>query len=286
MINVNVLGWTTTENNLDFNKPFVHNRNFLICKYDRLLPFQIPIPKLLSEPNPATYLTLTAINVDTGVSTDITAGAVSLGGLDIINHDYRTVIYYDGGQVATPIGTGLYRFTLDVNGTMYYSQMVNLVEDVSPYTKIEWWDNDDFYYDSNRGVIIYTKKPVYKNLLYLNVDIGRPNIDYDEEVEVRDLEIFPIKQLSDAKYQFEFIAPEWLVFVVRMIRLHDNVVISYRGNIYETHSFVSEFEWLGAGDLAKVECEFQWGQIVKKTSNYGVSGGAGSFDNSFDDSFN
>lgn len=143
----------------------------------------------------------------------------------------------------------------------WYSEVFTSVADVSPLLKLEWWDNEDFVMES--GVICYQND--FKNVLYLCSDIAKPEYNFTEDVEERDGYTFAIKQVSEKKYKFSFWSPEYLLDVLRFVRMADNVRITKNGKVF-THidTFLMTPEWESVGDLASVDVEFTTETIAKK----------------------
>lgn len=161
------------------------------------------------------------------------------------------------------------------SGANRVSDIFTIVHDLSPYLKIEWWDNEDFIMDA--GAIVYNDSDVeepsniYKNVLYLPADLAKPEYTFEEEGENRDGYFFPTKQLSGKKYRFSFLAPEYICDVMRLIRMSDNIVITYRGVEYYPDTFLMTPAWIGNGNLANVECEFTTDTIAKRIGRFSPS---------------
>lgn len=160
---------------------------------------------------------------------------------------------------------GRYYFRTTVSGVTYISDVITVVWDITPYLKLEWWDDQDFVMDA--GVIIYNNSGgtnVYKNVLYLASDLAKPEYIFEEEGENRDGYFFPIKQISEKRYKFRFLAPEYLLDVMRFIRMSDHIKITYRGQEFYPDTFLMTPTWEDNGDLANVECEFDTNTVAKK----------------------
>lgn len=162
------------------------------------------------------------------------------------------------------------------------SEIFTVVNDIQPYLKIEWWDVADFAMDA--GVIVYTA-PAFKNVLYLHSDIAKPDYIFEEEVENRDGYMLPIKLISEKRYRFNFFASEYLLDVLRLVRLADYVQISKNGQVFSVDSFLITPEWQDNGDVAVVEAEFDVATVAKKIGLGYIKAKRGAFDDSFDDSF-
>ena len=185
----------------------------------------------------------------------------------INNNGYAQIQYIPGesmGQI-TNHGIGPWWLRLRVNvenvgSRYYYSEVFTLVSDMTPYLKIKWWDNETLVSDG--GTIFYTGG--YKNFLYLQADIAKPQYEFEDEEENRDGYSFPVKQISKKKYRFSFIASEFMLDVMRLIRLSDYIEITYAGKTYKPSSFLITPDWVDNGDVATVDAEFETDTVVKK----------------------
>lgn len=160
---------------------------------------------------------------------------------------------------------GRYYIQTTIDGITAVSDVFTIVRDTTPYLKLEWWDDNDLVIDS--GAIVYTNLAgdnVYKNVLYLPTDIAKPDYIFEEEGETRDGYFFPIKQISEKRYHFRFLAPEYILDVMRLIRMSDHIVITYKGQTFYPDTFLMTPSWEGDGQLANVECEFDTDTVAKK----------------------
>lgn len=156
---------------------------------------------------------------------------------------------------------GPYYLQIQLGTHFFYSETFSVVENVDPYLKIEWWDNLDLLADS--GKIIYEGLD-YRNAIYLDTDIGKPDYKFEEDGKERDGYFFAEKQLSEKVYKFVFIAPEFVCDAIRLIRLSDNIEITKNDIKYTPDSFLAEVKWQEQGDLAAVDVEFRTNTVVKK----------------------
>ena len=159
---------------------------------------------------------------------------------------------------------GRYYIQTTIDGITAVSDVFTIVRDTTPYLKLEWWDDNDFVMDA--GAIVYTNAGVnvYKNVLYLATDLAKPDYNFTEEGENRDGYFFPIKQISSKRYRFTIFAPEYLLDVMRLIRMSDHIQITYRGQVFTADTFLMTPTWESNGDLASVVCEFETDTVAKK----------------------
>ena len=98
----------------------------------------------------------------------------------------------------------------------------------------------------------------------MDADIAKPEYIFEDESEERDGYTFPIKQISEKRYKFSFLASEYLLDVMRFIRMADFVQITYQGKTFLPDSFLITPEWEKEGDVAVVKAEFDTDTVVKK----------------------
>ena len=162
------------------------------------------------------------------------------------------------------------------------SEIFTVVNDIQPYLKITWWDNDDFVMDA--GTIVY-KNPAFKNVLYLQADLAKPEYPFEEEGETRDGYFFPTKQISEKRYRFHFLASEYLLDVIRFIRMADFAEIEYHGQKYSLDTFLITPEWESNGDVAAVEAVFDTATVAKKIGLGYIKAQRGDFNDDFNNDF-
>ena len=163
------------------------------------------------------------------------------------------------------------------------SEIFTVVNNIRPYLKITWWDVEDFVMDA--GTIVY-KSPAFKNILYLCTDIGKPEYIFEEEGETRDGYFFPAKQISEKRYRFSFLASEYLLDVMRFIRMADFAEIEYNDQRYSLDAFLMTPEWEDNGDIASVDVEFDTATVAKKTGVGYIKSLRGDFNDDFNNDYN
>ncbi len=187
--------------------------------------------------------------------------------------DYDVIVF--GGQwpIFTEFANGQYYATLSDGVETWYSEIFTVVNDIQPYLKIVWYDTEDFVMDA--GVIVYrSNMGQFKNVLYLMADIAKPEYQFEEEGETRDGYFFPVKQISEKRYHFSFFAPEYLLDVMRFIRMSDFAYIEKNGQRYNLDTFLITPEWEDNGDVAAVDAEFDTATVAKKIGRGYEKGGS------------
>lgn len=232
----------------------------LRTEYNFILPFQI-IRQRTSSATPV-IASIVLKRADGTTVADIKERLAETG-LTIVNDTlYYIIVYPARLPISVTMDEGQYYLQLTDNFGTVYSEVFTVVNDITSYTKIEWWDDEDFVFDNGR--IIY-KNPLFYNRVYLPTEIGMPDYTFNEEGEERDGFFFPQKQLSEKTYRCTFLAPEYLCDVMRLIRMADHVVITDRhGRTYTCDTFLMTPKWQPQGYLASVDVEFQTDTIMKK----------------------
>ena len=256
--NYSVLAWYHSLDEQNSAKWWVRGKIYpLYTQSGYLLPFQI----IRKHRFPNT-ITLFEIYTSKGVLVGDYLADMLSAGLTFKNFTDYDVIVFPGRLPFTPgMNNGQYYAKISDGNEIWYSEIFTVVNDMEPYLKIEWWDDEDFITDG--GTVVYTS-PTFHNILYLEADVAKPEYKFEEEGETRDGYFFPAKQISEKKYKFTFLAPEYLLDVIRLIRMSDYVFIYYRGKKFAADTFLITPEWEDEGDLAKVSAEFETATIAKK----------------------
>jgi hypothetical protein len=151
------------------------------------------------------------------------------------------------------------------DNTMLFSDVFTLIGDTSGYLMIQWWDNSDLVMDGCR--IVYSTG--YRNTLWIQSQLGKPDYEFEEEGETRDGYFFPEKMISQKRYKCHMMASEYLCDVMRFIRLSDFIFILDQNSVmYQCDTFLFTPEWQEQGDLASVEIEFTCYTVAKKVGRY------------------
>lgn len=214
------------------------------------------------------------------VITDMKASGLTIKRIQ--SQDIDVIVYPGLFSMLQVIADGQYYAEMSDGVDTWYSEMFTISKAASSYLKIEWWDVEDFVMDA--GAIVYTA-PTYRNRLYIPTDIAKPEYEFEEESEERDGYIFPIKQISKKTFHFSFLVSEYLLDVMRFIRLSDYVVITYKGQRYSVDSFLLSPEWEDYGDVASVDAEFTTATVAKKIGLAQVSSKRLDFNDDFNNDY-
>lgn len=199
---------------------------------------------------------------------------------------YTVAVYPGALPVSVSLDNGQYYMRLLIDGAYFYSEIFTVVNDIEPYLKVEWWDIQDFVMDAGIIAYKYSNNTQFKNVLYLPSDIAKPEYNFEEEGEERDGYFYPMKQISSKRYRFNFLASEYLLDVMRLIRMADYVEITYRGQRYSLDTFLITPEWEESGDVAVVEAQFTCATVAKKIGTGYIKSRRGDYNDDFNNDFN
>ena len=280
--NISVLPFYTSIDEQNHRKSYAYGKIYpLFAPADMLLPFQI------IRDTRANDVTSVVLYDKTGKQVaDITTNMKETG-LQIVRFQslgYDVILYPSILPMPLNQLDGIYYMTLSDGVQTWYSDMFTVVQDVSAYLKIQWWDVENLVFDA--GQIVYTE-PNYKNTLYLCTELGKPEYEFEEDGEERDGYFFPEKQISVKTYKCTILAPEYLCDVMRFIRMADYIHITDKyGREYDCDTFLVTPKWETQGDLASVEIEFKTNTVVKKIGRGYILGNKGDFNEDFNTDFN
>ena len=277
---LSVLPWYTSIEQQNARKWWVYDRVYpLYTPATFILPFQI----MRTHREGTAIMSFVIYKRDGTLVGDYTTAVSSqivIKKFESLGYD---VIVFTGIQaVFETFPIGQYYAVLSDGTDTWYSEVYTAVGDMSGYLKIEWWDNEDFVMDA--GTIVYTY-PTFHNVVYLQADIAKPEYPFEEEGEARDGYYFPYKQISEKRYKFSFLASEYMLDVLRFVRMADFVSIAKAGVTYRADSFLITPEWDSAGDIATVSAEFDTATVAKKLGNGYIAGRRGDFNNDYNNDF-
>lgn len=279
--NFSVLPWYTSLKYQNARKWWNYDKIYpLFTPATMMLPFQI-IRTHRATATVSSFIVYTSKGVQVGDYTqEINDAGIAIK--QFPDSGFDVIVFPGKFPVFPSMSNGQYYAVLSDGEETWYSEMFTVVNDIEPYLKIEWWDKEDFITDG--GTVVY-KNPEFHNLLYLDSDIAKPEYVFEDEGETRDGYFFPVKQISEKKYRFSFFASEYLLDVIRLIRMADYVHITYNGKKYAADSFLITPEWEDNGDIAVVDAEFETATVAKKLSVGYLRPAKGDFNEDYNEDF-
>ena len=284
--NLSVLPWYTETEQQNARKWWIYGRIYpLYVQAGYLPPFQIILPYRTTPSLVKCTLYNTQGQV---VYSDITVDLQETGFTfnQYSSRGYTVAIYPGALPMSVSLDNGQYYMLIQINGSYRYSEIFTVVNDIQPYLKIEWWDVQDFMMDAGIIAYKYSNNTQFKNVLYLPSDIAKPEYNFEEEGEERDGYFYPMKQISSKRYRFSFLASEYLLDVMRLIRMADYAEITYHGQKYGLDTFLITPEWEENGDVAAVEAQFTCATVAKKIGTGYIKSLRGDYNDDFNNDFN
>lgn len=273
--NLSVLAWYNDISLQNHRKSYAFGNIYPLFTPDRtVLPFQLvratrsaSLTVLLFDKNGTQIADISAPMVETGLQI---VPFASLG--------YDVIVYPGILPMVITTPEGIYYLQMSDGVQTWFSELFTIVRNVSDYLKISWSDTENMEYEG--GQIVYSGIP-FKNVVYLCTELGKPEYVFEEEGEKRDGYFFPEKQISEKTYKFTFLAPEFLIDALRIIRMSDNVTVEQKGQTYDCDTFLITPKWQTQGDIASVEAEFECATVIKKIGRGTIPGLKGDYNNDF-----
>lgn len=293
--NLSVLPFYDSIDEQSFRRSYAYGYKFpLICARGFLPPFQLRIADPVMATDVAVY-EFELVNAQTGAVVVVWQETYAGGSMHVslkAYDDAYTLVIYDGrtpipALANIPQGQYYIRLTAwkgyGAESTTYYSDVITVVALLDGYICVSWWDDSDLILDGGR--ISYADG--FRNFVYLNTEIGKPEYTFEEEGESRDGFFFAEKQISEKVYNCVALMPEYLCDVMRLVRLSDHVhIVDGYGRTYACDQFLMSVDWQEQGDLASVVIEFQTDTVVKKLARASTTPApAGDFNSDFNSDF-
>ena len=282
---LSVLPFYSTRDHQNHKKSFAYGNIYPLYSPTGVIP---PFQILQNDSGGSTYMEIGLYDSNDNFIAWIDKQMIETG-LDTIRFAFEnyTVVAYPGNFSILdidqkPFLEGQYYLRIVGVGNDYISDVFTWVDSVDCMLQIKWWDIKDLYNVS--GELVYAAN--FKNTIYLDTQLGKPDYKFEEEGEMRDGLFFPEKQLSKKIYKFNFIAPEYLCDALRVVRMSDVVQIKYKDTILNCDTIQFNPKWQTQGDLAAVEAEFETATVIKKIG-FGLirDNILGDFNKDFDNDF-
>ena len=258
--NLSVLPWYDSIEKQDFKKSYAFGAVYpLFMLKGYINPFQIVN---IDVDDFDDGYTIELVNFQTGVAVNVTTAMSPYISVAYVTGIFGNVIFMTDQPVITSpkIGRHFLRITTALH--QYFSDVITFVDSVSPFLKLEWWDVNDLQLEY--GTLFYENYG-FQNLLYLQTELGKPEYTFTDEGEERNGYFFPTKQISEKVFKFNFLSSEYLLDVMRLIRMSDYIRITdLFGRCYNANQFEIKSEWETQGNLASATVQFQTDAVVKK----------------------
>lgn len=277
--NISILPFYLKKSSQNHSKDYSFGEVYPLLTPDKkILPFQIIRPTRGGGISQARIM-----NMDGSIFLDVRSQMINTG---LIVNRYQTkgydVIIYPGIlPMAITIPEGRYYMEIADNDQLWYSDVFTVVRDLTQCLKIEYWDAENM--NLSWGEIDYGQ--MFKWNLYLPTQVGRPDYDFEEQATNRDGYQFIEKQISEKTFKFNFLAPEYLLDAIRIVRLSDYVKITSRGETYEVDQFLMTPKWQDGGHIASVQAEFKCDTVIKKIGKAYIPQDNGDFNADFNNDF-
>ncbi len=227
-----------------------------IAPINKLLPFQY-----IRNHEAIFTQTIEIYNLSDDLIRTILAPEISAD-LNILGRsDGTDVIIYEGLTNIDPLDPGTYYLKIsDGAGNTFFSEVFKAFDfEDDCYMKLVAKNSCDI------GKI-YHRDDMFNDILYLDLDLGKPIYKYQEEGEEGyDKTFTPTLQRTDKYYTIEFFAPEYICDFLSMIKFYDDVTLQTKDNgIMQIEDINVNIEWSDISDCyAKITVEFTINKVVK-----------------------
>lgn len=245
----------------DFRKPYADGQSAPIICGLYLLPFFFTI-------NGSAYIQRIGIEIydmsDVLVYSEDNAKKYFKDNLIVVpGGDIKTRIYFRCEEPLPGLNIGKYYLKLVVNqNTVFFTEVFSVVDTVYDTLKLTWWDKENFKTDSD--LIMYDG--FFRNYVYINNPLGRPEYTYEEETATRDGIIFPNKIIAKKTYKTNFLASESQLDALQLARLADFKVLYDGEKRYNIQDLLITPMWTDQSNIANVEVTFTTIESVIKKS--------------------
>ena len=240
----------------DHKKEFAYGDIYNNCCDKKLLPFQI-----VRNGNFTNIQSVKIYNWDMTNEVDITSLMVAAG-LYVKVYEPFSIIVFPAIQTITELSLGKKVIKITDGIQSYYSDVILIMESISDKLALKWSNDDDLKIPNGR--ICYEND--FYNVLYFDTLVGKPEYPFEEEQESLNGLKFPIQQISKKVFRFVVSVPEYIADVVRLIRMHDNIIVTCKGIEYVCFNFLLTIEDTEQGNLFTVTAEFEENTLVKRNA--------------------
>lgn len=241
---------------LDHFKEYAFGDIYNNCCDKKLLPFQI-----VRMGNFTNISSVKLYNINMSGELDITTYMVNAG-LYIKTFTAYSIIIFPANVSIPELPLGQKILKITDGATTYYSDVILIMDSVSDKLCLKWSNDKDLTIPKSR--ICYENN--FFNYVYFDTEIGKPEYPFEEEQETLNGLKFPIQQISKKTYKFSVIIPEYLADVLRLVRMHDNIVVQLKNKQFICFNFLITIENTEQGNLFLVTAEFEEDSLVKRNA--------------------
>ena len=243
----------------------------LLMPVSQLLPFQIK--------RPAGILPIQTINAVPAKGGTVIDVLERINPIDLRKYafdDYDYLVHFGTQDLSSDLPTGEYYLEVSDGINTWYSEVI-AIKDFDPVdlssnscaiTKITYWDTCDvadiFYRTAFFNI------PQYKNIIYLDIDIGKPEYEFTEEGEEDGEGNFsPDYKRLEKQYLLQGVYPEYFVDALTLLPLHKSKtgvieVLTDRGYTGRVDRITVDPSWQGERGLwALTDIVFSTEFVVK-----------------------
>ena len=233
----------------------------LITYANKLLPFQVVL-----NSSATTVLNAELHLFESSVYYDITSDLQNIGLSIKICEGYNILMFPGIVPLGRTLLEGRYYLAITLNTGIIYSEVFNIVNNVSHCVMVEYCSSENFVLPV--GHVDFSNR--FRFRCYIPPQIGKPEYIFEEEATERLGYSFIESQVSKKVFKFTFVAPEYLCDALRLIRLCDIKIIKEGSTIFEMSSFTMDPKWEELGDLASVECEFETNTVISSVARFAI----------------
>ena len=219
----------------------------------------LPKFQIIRRANLGGSLTFNIKNLNTNTVTDITTQVTGSGLLVDSTYDYEVIIYSATLQIGGSFVMGEYELQVTDGVNTWYSEFFGMSDNTSDMIRLDFWHLEDFEFDQddslNPQYIRYLAP--FKNTLYANTELTKPDYPYFREVEQKLGRSFDKVHISWKEFKFSIHATEDVVDAIRLIPLHDKKELIFKGRRFVIDQLLITPTWEEQGDVADIEFVFR-----------------------------
>ena len=234
------------------------------------------------------------VNACSGTAVDITNDMNYYPGnvpQEYLTPQRGTYIYCGGIQVSdNTLPTGDYYLQVTIDGVTYYSELFTWVNSVDNMVHITYRRTKPIVMDNNYLSFMSGDNEKYMEV-YIPADVVAPEYHDEEENATLDGYVFIQKIVSWFQHSMTYPkCTEIMANALRIIRHCNDITVTYGGITRRVEYFAApEFTWDYSNHFCTSKLSFRTDVIVQtngESESYVIGDINGSFDNSFDKSFN